>query len=204
MLGLSLFHGAGPVLEGRRVSMRMPRITDHRAWADLRRESSDFLRPWEPRWTADEFDRGAWRERIRRYRREHANGTATSFLIFEKDTRQLLGGITLGNIRYGVAQCGQIGYWMGERFAGQGYMQESIALLLDHAFGRLRLHRVEAACIPSNARSVRVLENAGFTREGVLRSYLKINGSWEDHLLYALIDEDHRARGGQGKKGIFS
>ena len=96
----------------------------------------------------------------------------------------------MGNIRHGVAQSGHIGYWMGARFAGQGYMVEAARLVVDYAFTAQRLHRIEAACIPGNERSIRVLEKAGFKREGLLRSYLRINGVWQDHHLYALIAGD--------------
>ena len=71
-------------------------------------------------------------------------------------------------------------------------MVEALDLLARHAFDTMRLHRIEAACIPGNTRSIRVLEKAGFTREGLLRSYLKINGGWQDHYLYALIADDRR------------
>ena len=98
----------------------------------------------------------------------------------------------MGNIRHGVAQTGHIGYWMGARFAGRGYMVEAARLVVDYAFTALRLHRIEAACIPGNERSIRVLEKAGFKREGLLRSYLRINGVWQDHHLYALIAGDPR------------
>ena len=87
---------------------------------------------------------------------------------------------------------GAPGYWIGERYAGKGLMLEGLQLLVGHAFQTLRLHRVEAACIPDNRRSIRVLEKAGFQREGLLRSYLRINGVWQDHLLFGLLHEDFR------------
>lgn len=164
--------------------------TDYGEWSALRQESRRFLEPWEPRWSPDELDRASWRQRLRRYREDYAAGTAVAFLIFGNGDGKLIGGITLGNIRHGVAQTGQIGYWIGERYAGQGYMLDAIRLVIPYAFDTLRLHRVEAACIPDNVRSTRVLEKAGFHREGLLRSYLRINGSWQDHYLYALIADD--------------
>jgi ribosomal-protein-alanine N-acetyltransferase len=115
-----------------------------------------------------------------------------TFFIFENRSGRLTGGITLGNIRHGVAQSGHIGYWIGERFAGQGLMVDAVKLVISFAFDSLRLHRLEAACIPGNARSIRVLEKAGFQREGLLKSYLKINGVWQDHYLYALIAGEHQ------------
>lgn len=181
-----------PAMKSGRVTLRAPVAGDYREWARLRAESREFLEPWEPQWAPDELERSAWRNRLRRYRKEFIRGTAMSFFIFETQSGKLLGGITLGNIRYGVAQSGHIGYWIGQRHAGQGLMAEAVSLLADFAFATLRLHRIEAACIPDNARSIRVLEKAGFQREGLLRSYLRINGVWQDHYLYALIRDDHR------------
>lgn len=195
MLSLPFFRRSPPALKGARIVMRMPVQGDYREWAMLRGESRGFLEPWEPRWAADELGRAAWRHRLSRYREDYERGSAIAFFIYEKASGQLLGGITLGNIRYGVAQSGHIGYWIGERFAGKGFMLDALNLLADHAFDTLRLHRIEAACIPGNARSIRVLEKAGFRREGLLRSFLKINGVWEDHFLYALIAGDRRAAG---------
>ncbi len=197
MLSLPSFRRGLPALRGERVTLRAPAWRDYNEWASLRRESRAFLEPWEPRWPPDELEKAAWRMRLRRYRDDAATGTAAAFFIFANETDRLAGGITLGNIRHGVAQSGQIGYWIGQRYAGQGYMVEAIRLLVPYAFDTLRLHRIEAACIPDNARSMRVLEKAGFKREGLLRSYLRINGSWQDHYLYALIANDHgdKARG---------
>jgi ribosomal-protein-alanine N-acetyltransferase len=193
MLALPFFSRPKLALRGGRVTLRLPTSSDYHEWASLRHESRAFLEPWEPRWARDELERAGWRHRIRRYREEFTAGTAIAFLIFENETGRLVGGVTIGNIRYGVSQSAQIGYWMGERHAGKGYMQDAIRVLISHAFGAMRLHRIEAACIPENARSIRVLEKAGFTREGLLRSYLRINGVWQDHYIYALIADEHRA-----------
>lgn len=193
MFALSFLQKPPAPVTGTRISIRPPIAADYAEWAAVRRASRDFLTPWEPKWTSDELDRIAWRQRLRRYREEMAQGTGMPFLVFENCSGRLAGGITLGNIRYGVSQSAQIGYWTGERYAGKGYMQDAIRVVISHAFGAMRLHRVEAACIPGNTRSIRVLEKAGFTREGLLRSYLRINGVWQDHYIYALIAGEHRA-----------
>jgi ribosomal-protein-alanine N-acetyltransferase len=192
MLALPFFRRDTPRLAGTRVTLRLPEAGDFHEWSTLRQESRAFLEPWEPRWSPDEFERHAWRQRIQRYREDFARGHAIAFFIMENSSRRLVGGITVGNIRRGVAQSGQIGYWVGERFAGKGLMVDAVRLVVPYAFGSLHLHRIEAACIPGNARSIRVLEKAGFTREGLLRSYLKINGSWQDHYLYSLVEGDRR------------
>lgn len=197
MLGFPIHRRDVPVLSGERVRLRSPLVGDFPEWMQLRQESREFLVPWEPSWAPDEFDRSVWRQRLKRYRDEFTHGSGAAFFIFEAAHDRLVGGISLGNIRYGVAQSAQIGYWIGERYAGRGLMVEAVGLICAYAFDRLRLHRIEAACIPDNTRSVRVLEKAGFTREGLLRSYLRINGIWQDHYLYALIAED-RAGIGRG------
>ena len=198
MFALPFFRRDLPALKGDKVTLRVPLTNDYREWAAVRGESRAFLEPWEPRWQPDELDRTAWRLRISRYREDYAQGTAIAFFIFEKSSGKLAGGITLGNIRHGVAQSGHIGYWIGERFGGRGLMTEAVKLVSRFAFDTLRLHRIEAACIPENARSIRVLEKAGFRREGLLRSYLRINGIWQDHYLYARIADDPPSDGTKG------
>jgi ribosomal-protein-alanine N-acetyltransferase len=193
MFSLPFFRRELPALKGERVTLRMPTTRDYHEWAALRSESRAFLEPWEPRWALDELERSTWRMRIARYHEDYEQGTAIALFIYENASGKLVGGITLGNIRFGVAQTGHIGYWVGERYAGRGFMVDAVKLLVRHAFDTLRLHRIEAACIPDNARSVRVLEKAGFRREGLLRSYLRINGEWHDHYLYALIADDPQA-----------
>ena len=190
MFALPFFRRDMPALTGGKVTLRAPLPGDYREWAALRAESRDFLERWEPRWMPDELERAAWRHRIDRYREDYAQGTAIAFFILQRENGKLAGGITLGNIRHGVAQSGHIGYWIGERYAGKGLMTDAVRTLSRFAFDTLRLHRIEAACIPENARSIRVLEKAGFRREGLLRSYLRINGSWQDHYLYARIADD--------------
>jgi hypothetical protein len=104
----------------------------------------------------------------------------------------MIGGVTLPNGRRGLEQAGTIGYWVGEPQAHRGYMTTALRVLLPTLFGELNLHRIEAACIPSNASSIRVLEKCGFSREGLARRYLCINGVWQDHLLFGLLHEDFR------------
>jgi ribosomal-protein-alanine N-acetyltransferase len=194
MLGFIPFGRGGPVIVGQKVMLRMPRPRDHAQWAALRAESRAFLEPWEPRWAIDELSLAAWRHRMRRYRADFTQGAGLAFFVFEIASGELAGGINVSNIRQGVSQSGSIGYWMGERFAGKGLMLEALRLVVGHCFTTLRLHRLEAACIPQNERSMRVLEKAGFQREGLLHGYLKINGIWQDHLLYALVADEATQR----------
>ncbi len=190
MFALPFFRRDLPTLLNGGVKLRFPVASDFRAWSRLRGESRAFLEPWEPGWTEDELEQASWRMRLTRYRADYAQGIAIPLFIFERQGGALLGGITLGGIRRGVAQCGHLGYWIGERYAGQGYMLEAVAAVTRYAFDELGLRRVEAACIPDNQRSVRVLEKAGFQPEGIMRSFLKINGQWRDHSLYARLSID--------------
>lgn len=176
-----------PRLEGRLVRLRTPLASDFGEWRALRGDSRTFLEPWEPEWAADELSAKAYRARLRIWKNEIAAGVTHPFFIFERAGGNLAGGISVFNIRYGAAESGQIGYWMGERHAGMGYMSESLGLVAAFCFGTLGLRRVEAACIPDNRRSAHVLEKAGFEREGLVRSYLRINGARRDHHLYALL-----------------
>ncbi len=184
------FNETPPAISGNGVTLRLPLSTDYAAWATLREQSRDFLTPWEPTWPVDDLTRTAFRRRIRRYTEDQRNDLAYAFLVFRNSDSALVGGLTLANIRRGVAQAGSIGYWIGAPFARQGYMTASLRTLIPFSFGTLRLHRLEAACIPGNAASIGLLEKTGFIREGYARQYLCINGVWQDHLLYARLRDD--------------
>lgn len=192
MRGLTFPGGQQPVVEGDGIYLRYPRVADYAAWAELRGESREFLVPWEPSWAADELSRGAFRRRLRRYHRESRLDTAYAFFVFQKQGDVLIGGCTLSNIRRGVTQCGALGYWVGERFARQGYMYAAVKALLPFVFGTLNLHRLEAACLPSNEASRKLLVKAGFRQEGLARRYLQIAGVWQDHVLFALLADEAR------------
>ncbi len=183
---------ASPAIEGATVYLRRPDAADYERWAELRAASAQFLKPWEPIWPRDDLTRPAYRSRLRRYHSEIRAGSGYPFFILRRSDDCLVGGITLGNIRRGASQSGQIGYWIGQAHSGHGYMSEALDLLCEHAFTRIGLHRLEAACIPGNTRSERILEKCGFRLEGLLAGYLKINGEWRDHHLYARINANHK------------
>jgi len=176
-----------PAVAGDRVYLRAPQSGDHAEWAALRETSRAFLTPWEPTWPADDLTRSAFRRRLKRYAEDQRSDLAYAFLIFRADNHVMVGGLTLANIRRGVAQAGSVGYWIGQTFARHGYMTAAVRALIPFCFDSLRLHRLEAACIPGNAASIRLLEKTGFTREGYAREYLCINGIWQDHLLYGRL-----------------
>lgn len=185
-----------PVLTGERVVLRPPRGRDFEAWRALRRKSREFLKPFEPRWTEADLNRQAFGARLLRGRGEARRGTDYSFLLFERTAagERLVGGLTLSNIRRRAAQYGNLGYWMGEEFAGRGLMSEAVGVLLPFYFDTLGLHRLHAAFLPHNAASRRVLEKNGFREEGYAENYLQIDGKWADHVLFALTRERWEAR----------
>ncbi len=178
-------------VEGKHVRLRSPAAADYAQWSKLRDDSRDFLTPWEPTWAPDELSRAAFHRRLRRYAQAARGGTGHMFFVFDRKSGELAGGCQLSNIRQGVAQSAvTLGYWMGKKFAGQGLMTDAVITLARHAFDKLGFHRIEAACLATNAASRRVLAKAGFTAEGTARKYLKINGEWQDHLLFAIIAGD--------------
>ena len=184
-----------PELSDGRHVLRLPEYYDYGQWHRLRSESRRFLQPWEPTWRGDELTEASFRVRVSRNRQEQSSGLAVPFLIFRRDEMTLVGGITIGHIRRGAAQSCMIGYWMGEQYAGHGHMFAAVRLVIPYIFEGLRLHRIEAACIPDNHKSIGLLEKSGFEQEGLLRSYLKINGEWRDHLMFSKIGGDPDASG---------
>ena len=179
-----------PGISGAGVTLRPPHSGDFAEWAALRETSRAFLTPWEPTWPPDDLTRSAFRRRLKRYAEDQRGDLAYAFLIFRSDDNAMVGGLTLANIRRGVAQAGSIGYWIGAPFVRKGYMTAAVRALIPYGFTTLRLHRLEAACIPDNTASIRLLERTAFKREGYARDYLCINGIWQDHLLYARLKDD--------------
>lgn len=189
----SLVQEPVPLVRGAGLCLRPPLQSDYSAWAALRATSRMHLVPFEPQWSHDELSRPSFRQRLRRYQSDLKDDLGYALFIFREVDGELLGGVTLSNVRRGVTQAAALGYWIGAPHAHRGHMRATLSVLLPYAFDGLRLHRIEAACLPHNQASIHVLEGAGFRHEGLARSYLKINGSWQDHVLYALVDED-RAR----------
>lgn len=182
----------GPVIETDRVMLRTPQMSDHAAWAKLRAESQAFLVPWEPLWAPDELSRPSFRRRVRHYMRDIREDVGYALFVYDVGSTALVGGLTLCNVRRGVTQSCTLGYWVGAKYAKQGYMSAAVRAVLPFVFDTLELHRLEAACLPTNTASMRLLERTGFKREGLARQYLRINGDWRDHILYAQLASDAR------------
>jgi ribosomal-protein-alanine N-acetyltransferase len=174
-------------VDGDGIFLRAPRAADFSEWRELRAASRSFLQPWEPTWPQDDLSRAAFRRRLAAYARDRDVGVAYPFFVFRSEDEALTGGITLSNVRRGVAQMGSVGYWCGWPFTRQGHTLAAVRALSQFAFRTLGLHRLEAACIPENEPSRRLLARAGFVEEGFAKSYLKINGVWRDHVLFGML-----------------
>lgn len=185
-------------IETDRLTLKPPVHSDFRSWSALRRESQDFLTPWEPSWAPDHLTRKAFTNRVYWAQRSISNGSAVPLFLHRRNDEALLGAITLDNIRRGPAQAGTLGYWTGQSHARQGFMREAIDAVVHYAFSRLDLSRIEAACLPENAASRGLLEKSGFKYEGVAQSYLQIDGRWRTHVLYASLRSDRRGKTGAG------
>lgn len=176
-------HGAG-------IYLRPPRPQDWAEWAELRAESRRFLIPWEPSWPGDCLTKPAFNRRIERQSREWRQGRSYNFLTVRQADNRIIGGVSLSRVLRGVAQSGMIGYWVGEPYARKGHTTQAVSLLLDYAFGDLGLNRVEAATLPHNKASRTLLQRLNFNEEGFMRKYLRINGAFQDHVLYAMISDE--------------
>jgi [ribosomal protein S5]-alanine N-acetyltransferase len=184
-----------PVLMGPRVTLRAPRAGDYMAWRNLRRDSRDFLKPYEPRWSEADLSHRVYASRLKRGREEAKAGTDYSFFIFlrQEGREVLVGGLTLSNVRRRAAQFVNLGYWMGREHAGKGLMTEAVGVIIPFVFDTLGLHRIHAAFLPDNVASRRVLEKNGFKEEGFAEKYLQIDGKWCDHVLFGLTRERYEA-----------
>lgn len=180
-------------LESADLLLRPAMIEDFAQWAALRAQSRAFLEPWEPSWPLDDLTEPSFRARLARAADDIASDNAYPFLIFARESGDLLGGISLSHVRRRAAQSAMLGYWMGAPHAGKGHMGRAVRAICGFAFERLRLERIEAACLPGNAASIKVLTKAGFSREGFARQYLAIAGRRQDHLLFGLIRADFAA-----------
>ncbi|MEK9642693.1 MAG: GNAT family protein [Paracoccaceae bacterium] len=181
-------------IETERLLLRPPAKRDFHEWAKLRYESRAFLKPWDPTWARDHLTRQSFARRVDWAQKAINDDAAYPMFLFQKSDGLLLGAITLDNVRRGPSQVGTIGYWMGEKFARQGFMQEALLGMVRFAFEQVNISRLESACLPENVASRGVLEKCGFKYEGVAQAYIQINGRWRTHVLYAQLRNDRRGK----------
>lgn len=185
-----------PELVDANLVLRAARPGDFEEWHAARKKSHAFLKPFEPRWSEADLKKSVFNQKLRRAKSAAFSGSEYAFLIFDTSggNTHLVGGVTLSNIRRRSAQMGSLGYWMSVDHAGKGIMARAVGIILPFSFNTLRLHRVQAACLPINLPSRKVLEKNGFVEEGYAENYLQINGQWQDHALYALSIERYEGR----------
>ncbi|TRO95406.1 GNAT family N-acetyltransferase [Glycocaulis profundi] len=177
-------------LTAENIRLRHPCIDDYEAWAKLRHASRGHTIPWEPAWSEDELTRTAFKRRLRRYHQDIETGQGYPFFVFRAEDDVLVGACNLNNVRRGVLQAADIGYWVGLPHVRKGYARAAVRRVVAFAFGPLHLNRVEAATHPENAPSRALLLAVGFSPEGYARNYLKIDGQWRDHLKFAIVRGD--------------
>ena len=182
----------GPLtVRGGAIRLRPARMRDGAHWSRIRLAERDNLEPWEPtaelNWS-ERHNVSAWPPMFSGLRAEARRGRMLPYVI-DLDGR-FCGQLTIGNVTHGALRSAWIGYWVSAEVAGGGVATGALALALDHCFGPVGLHRVEATVRPENVASRRVLAKVGFREEGLLRRYLNVDGGWRDHLLLALTVEE--------------
>ncbi|GGB74250.1 MULTISPECIES: GNAT family N-acetyltransferase [Glycocaulis] len=177
-------------LAGEGIRLRHPGPDDYEAWAKLRSASRALTEPWEPAWSEDELTRTAYKRRLRRYQQDVETGQGYPFFIFRASDNVLVGACNLNNVRRGVLQAADIGYWVGSPYVRRGHARAAVRRVVTFAFAQLNLNRIEAATRPENEASRSLLMSVGFSPEGYARKYLKINGEWRDHLKFAIVRGD--------------
>jgi len=173
---------------GGEIRLIHPRWADFDAWADLRRENTEYLRPWEPDVSTASLNRPAYRARLSRLKKLVQQDKAYPFHIFRGET--LVGACNITHIDRGMSQSAKLGYWIGEQYTGRGFARGSVAAAATFCFNGLGLHRAEAAVQSDNAASIKVLKASGFTYEGTARGLLKIDGAWRDHDIFSRLSSD--------------
>lgn len=174
-------------IEGENIYLRLPQKRDFAGWQQVRKFSQEYLQPYEPLWGADALSKQKFYARVRNDTHDASVDSKYAFFIFKKSDDSLIGGINMNNVQRGVFQCCVFGYWMGKSEKSKGFMSEAVGLLAQHCFDNFGFNRIQAATLIDNHASIRVLEKNGFEHEGQARRYLKINGKWQDHVLFAKI-----------------
>ncbi len=153
-------------------------------------ENRKHLEPWEPKRDEMFYRLDTHIQNCESAEESFRKGIGYGFIVKLKETDEFIGRVNLNNVVRGVFHNAYIGYFMAQKYNGKGYMTEAVKKVVEHACYELKLHRIQAAVIPTNYGSIRVVEKAGFRKEGLALRYLKINGEWKDHLLYAITEED--------------
>ena len=170
--------------------LRLLEQRDYESWRDIRLANREHLQPFEPSWAANALTSAYFASQVRIARKEYDDNEGAMMLMVHLETGAIIGGINLRNIRRGVAQMGTMGYWIAREWGGQGRMSQAVARMVRFGFDVTGLHRIEAACVPENEASAGILLRNGFEEEGFAKAYLRINGQWRDHRLFAIVRPD--------------
>lgn len=177
-------------MKGEHIYVRPLELIDAEELLALRQRNYDFFQPFEPIRPENYLTLEEQKKHIASGLQGAENDQSYVFGVFLRETNRLIGRIELSGIARGPFQNANVGYFLDKDHNGRGYTTEGISLCVNYAFEQVGLHRIQAGVMPRNLPSIRVLEKAGFRYEGLARRYLKINGSWEDHALYAITAED--------------
>ncbi|PHR94437.1 MAG: 30S ribosomal protein S5 alanine N-acetyltransferase [Robiginitomaculum sp.] len=172
------------------IYLRPPKWADFDDWVTLRRENRAHLKPWEPSWNEAHLSRTAYRARLVQFKKMIAQDTGYPFHVFRSGDDHLVGACNITSVKRGSMRTAHIGYWVGEKYARNGFARAAVRACLRFAFEDIGLHRIEAAVRAENKASINLLEKTGFTQEGTARGMLKIDGEWRDHLMYAKLSSD--------------
>ena len=169
--------------------LRPLRLRDGRAWREVRARNTEWLRPWDATLPApDPMVPATYAAMVRLFNTEARAGRALPLAMFERG--RFIGQVTVGGNTWGSQRGGNIGYWIDEQWAGKGLTPLAVAMVMDHCFGELALHRIEINIRPENTASLAVVHKLGLRSEGLRLRYLHINGQWCDHLSYAVTAEE--------------
>ncbi|QGU96827.1 GNAT family N-acetyltransferase [Clostridium bovifaecis] len=176
-------------MKGEKIYIRFLELSDAQAVLNLNLVNKGFFEGYVSTRSDSFYTLKSREDFIRDSIKQREEDKAYSFGIFEKGTDKLIGNIALTEILRGPLQSCYIGYYLDLDQNGKGYMIEATKLAVRFAFDELNLHRIEAGVMPHNIRSMRVLEKAGFHKEGIAKKNVKINGKWEDHQVLAIISD---------------
>ena len=176
------------MFKNEQIYIRSLAEVDIHASLKLQSENREFFEKYSMTRSSDFYTIQAQTRRIRQQQEDRKNDVGYSFGIFKKEDDTLVGAISLFQIMREDLQSAFIGYFLDQSHNGRGYATEAVELIVDFAFNELKLHRIEAGVMPHNLASIKVLEKAGFLKEGIARKNVKINGKWEDHQVLAIIN----------------
>ena len=179
-------------LEGDRTIVRLAAEEEAAEVVRFYTANREHLRPWDPERPEYFFSEAFWRSQLHQILHHPVDDSALRLFVFPiEDPRRVIGNVSLSNITRGVAHSCTLGYSLDAGYEGRGLMRDAIEAVIAYAFGKMRLHRIEANYMPHNRRSGALLRRLGFQVEGYSRDYLQIAGHWEDHVRSALINPEN-------------